>query len=103
MYRAFVHYHFKKGMEEEGLKFLNNELLKHAKDYGCHGIELLYNEREPSEVLGIGLWNSLEEAKSFQSLWDKKEKELVRYCTNVPKREFFKIEASYLEKSKKAA
>lgn len=102
-YRALVHYHFKKGMEEKGIKFLENELLKKAQEYGCHNIELLQNGHDSSYLIGVGLWHSLEEARKFQAVWDSKEKELIQFCTNRPKREFFKVRSVFTEKSKKAA
>ncbi len=47
-YRAIVHYHFKKGMEEQGIRFLENELLRKAHQLGVHDIEILFNELEPT-------------------------------------------------------
>lgn len=102
-YRAIVHYHFKKGMEEKGIKFLENELLKKAQSFGCHGIELMQNEKDPCIIIGIGFWNSLEEAKNFQSHWQDKEQELLQYCSKRPEREFLKVRSTFLEKIKKAA
>lgn len=102
-YRAVVHYEFKKGMEEEGIKFLERELVKKAQNYGCHEIELLHSEKNPCHLIGIATWKNIEEAKKFQATWDAKEKEILRYCTDVPKREFFKMRSTYTEKAKKAA
>lgn len=103
LYRAVVHYNFKKGMEEQGIRFLENELIKKAQEYGCHNIELLHSEQDPSHLIGIGLWHNIEEARRFQSYWNSKEKELGKFCKNSPKREFFKIRATYAEKGRKAA
>ncbi len=102
-YKAVVNYHFKKGMEEQGIKFLENELLKKAQEYGCHGIELLQNDKEGNQFIGLALWNSLQEAKHFQEMWGTKEKELLRFCETPPTRAFYKIRAIYSEKAKKAA
>lgn len=102
-YQVIVHYHFKEGKAEEGIKFLETELLKKAQEYGCHDIELCQNERDPTELRGLTTWNSVDEARQFQSHWEAKEKELLRYCTNVPKREVFKIRSSYQEKLRKSA
>ncbi|HSX03547.1 MAG TPA: hypothetical protein VLG76_02335 [Rhabdochlamydiaceae bacterium] len=102
-YRALVHYNFKKGMEERGIKFLESELLMKATEYGCHNIEILQNEMEPTNVIGVALWHSLEEAKKFQSEWEKKEKQLLQFCKNPPKREFMHVRFSFLEKSKRVA
>jgi heme-degrading monooxygenase HmoA len=102
-YKAIVHYHLKKGMEEQGIKFLENELIKKAAEYGCHGIELWQNDRDPTNFIGTGLWNSLEEARKFQAMWQAKEKELMRYCSGAPTREFYKIRSTYKEKSKRVA
>lgn len=102
-YRAIIHYHFKKGMEDKGIKFLENELIKKAQEYGCHGIELWQNEKNPSTLVGIGHWNSLQEARNFQAHWDSKEREFMHYCTTKPEREFYKIKSTYSEKVRKAA
>ena len=102
-YRAVVHYHFKNGMEEEGVRFLERELIKKAKEYGCHDIELWQNDRDPAVFTGVALWNDIQDARRFQSLWEKKEKEFLRYCTGTPHREFYRVRATFLEKSKKAA
>jgi hypothetical protein len=102
-YRALIHYKFKKGMEERGIKFLESELLMKATKYGCHQIEILQNELDPTNVIGVGLWHSIEEARKFQSVWEHKEKELLTFCTGSPKREFLKVRFSYQEKSKKVA
>lgn len=102
-YRAIVHYHLKKGMEGKALKFLENELLKKAKELGCHDIELLQDDKDPLHFIGTGLWNSLNEAKKFQSIWDQKEKEFNEFCTSKPQREFFKIRNHFKEKLRKIA
>jgi len=102
-YRAIVHYYFKKGMEESGLKFIENELVKKAKSMGCHGVELWQNEKDHSQFVGIGYWNSIEEARLFQSHWESKEKELLKFCIKAPHHEFFKVRTTYSEKSKRAA
>lgn len=102
-YRAVVHYHFKKGMEEQALKFFENELIKKAQNYKCHLIELLQNEKDHSQFVGIAIWNDIEDARRFQELWKSKEKELMRFCVNEPKREFFKLRTHYQEKMRKAA
>jgi hypothetical protein len=102
-YRALVHYTFKKGMEAQGLKYLETELVKKAQDYGCHFIELWQNDKDPSTVVGVATWNSLDDARSFQSRWEAKEKELMKFSSQAPKREFFLLKSTYAERAKKAA
>ena len=103
-YRVIVHYHFKKGMEEQGIKFLENELFKKGQEFGCHHIELWQNERDKCIVEGVAIWNDLEDAKRFQSRWELKEKEMVnKFCIQTPTREFCKLRTSYSEKMRKAA
>lgn len=102
-YKALVNYHFKKGMEEQGIKFLERELIKKAQEYGCHGIELLQSEKNPSLLIGVGYWNSIDEARQFQTIWNAKESELLKFCINKPTREFFKLRNSYSEKQRKVA
>ena len=103
-YRAIVHYHFKKGMEETGLNFLETELIKKGQEYGSHYIELWQNEKNPSIVEGIGIWDDIDDARRFQSKWESKEKELIsKYCEAEPKKEFFKLRSTYIQKPRKAA
>ena len=102
-YRSIVHYKFKKGMETKGLELLKRELIDKAKAYGCHSIELLQNDKNPSTIVGIAIWNSLDDARRFQTLWQEKEKELSKLCTESPIREFFKCTSHYLEGAKKVA
>ncbi|MBY0528823.1 MAG: hypothetical protein K2P51_01385 [Rhabdochlamydiaceae bacterium] len=102
-FRAIVHYKFKKGMEEQGMKFLENELIKKAQEYGCHGIEFWQNGKHSTDIIGIGCWNNIEEARKFQSHWDAKEKELMRYCEEKPHRQFYQVRSMFSEKSRKVA
>ena len=102
-YRAVIQYHFKKGMEEKGIQFLENELLRNAQKYGIHHIELLQDETNPSFFIGFAEWTSLEEAKKFQSHWAEKEKEMMRFCSSTPTRHFCKVRSQVQEKWKKAA
>jgi 3-oxoacyl-ACP reductase-like protein len=98
-YRAIVHYHFKKGLEEEGILFLERELMKKAQQMGCHGIEIWQNEKAQTYVIGIGHWKSIEEARRFQDKWNAKEKELLRFCTNVPEREFYEFRSAFTQRA----
>jgi quinol monooxygenase YgiN len=102
-YRALVHYNFKEGDEQKGIKFLENELLKKAKESGCHDFELWHDEHNPQHVIGIGLWNTIEDARKFQSLWSMKERELAHYCREMPHHEIYKIRSSFESKLKKVA
>src|SRR5579883_1260385 len=99
-YQIIVHYHFKKGMEKEGLRFLETELMKHAREFGCHHLEICQNERDLTDVVGLAIWNSIDEAKKFQSHWEEKESKLISFCTNPPRREVFKVQSTYSEKEK---
>ena len=103
-HQAVVHYHFKPNMIEQGIKFLEAELVKKALESGCQNIVLLQNERDPSYVIGIATWTTIEEAKKFQSQWNSKETELAtRFCSTAPTRELFKPRAVYSERARKAA
>ena len=102
-YRAVVHYRFKEGMEERGIRYLENELIQKADTYGSHNIEILHSEEDPTYVLGIAMWNDIQDARRFQAKWATKEHELAKYCTDSPRREFFKVVLNFAEKQKKAA
>jgi hypothetical protein len=102
-YRAVVHYCFKKGKEEEGLRFLERELIRQAERFGCHHIELLQKERDHTDIVGIALWHDIEDARRFQAMWEMKERELAHLCTHPPKREFFKIRNTFAERQRRAA
>lgn len=103
MYRAIVHYHFKKGQEKEGMRFLEDELAKAAKAAGSGELEVWYSERESEHVIGMGIWNSLDDARRFQSTWESKEKELMKFCTEKPHREVYRVCDSFAKKYGKAA
>jgi len=103
-YRAIVHYHFKEGMEEKALNFLETELIKKGQEYGSRYTELWQNEKNPSIVEGISFWDDIEDAKRFQSQWESKEKELIsKFCEGAPRKEFFKLRSTYMQKPRKAA
>ena len=103
MYRAVVHYHFKKGQEKEGLKYLENELSKAAKAAGARNLEVWYTDKDPTHVVGMGMWNNLDEARKFQSVWESKEKELMKYCSEKPHREVYHVCDEFNKKCSKAA
>jgi len=103
IYRGIVHYHFKKGWEEKGIKLLEVELFKAAHEFGNHSFDLCYNERDPGHVIGTSWWNTVEEAHRFQEGWQEKEREIVEHCMQEPKREIFKHRKSIFEKTKKSA
>jgi len=98
VYEVVVHYTFKKGMEEKGVRFLETELVKHAQELGCHTVLICQNERHPNDVCGIAAWNSIDEARNFQSRWAEKEKTLISYCSGEPRRDVWKIRSSFKEK-----
>jgi hypothetical protein len=102
-YRAIVQYRFKEGMEEKGLRFLENELVKKAESYGCHEIEILHSEDDPTYVVGIALWNDIQDARRFQAKWATKEHEMGDLLTTAPHRGFFKITTTFTEKQRKVA
>lgn len=102
-YRAIVNYHFKKDKRDEAIDFLNENLTKHAKEFGCHDIEFLSDEKNPEHIIGTGVWNSASEAKNFQTKWDTVEKDLMKFCTEAPKRKLYKIETHWTEKGRKVA
>lgn len=102
-YKALVHYHFKKGQEEKAFKLLQNELNKLPSIQGCSGMELLHNEKDPSRAVGITIWESIDDARDFQTLWNETEKEITLFCDERPHHQFFKITTVQLGKGKKAA
>jgi Antibiotic biosynthesis monooxygenase. len=102
-YRAIVHFHFKKGLEEEGIILLQKELIEKASQLGCHSIELLQDEMNPTYIVGIAEWASIEEARTFQQRWSKKEEQIIRMCTNAPQREFYRVRTTSTERGRKAA
>lgn len=102
-YRAIVHYYFKKGMEREGIKFLETEMCKKAKELGCHDIEMMQNELDPTHWVGTGIWKDVATAKKFQAYWNSIESHLMKFSSRKPERSFWKIEQRFMEKLKKAA
>ncbi len=103
IYRGIVHYHFKKGWEEKGIKFLEVELFKAAHEFGNHHFDICFDEKNPGHVIGTSWWNSFEDAHRFQQIWHRKEQEILENCEGAPQREFFKLRKSLFEKTKKVA
>jgi quinol monooxygenase YgiN len=103
IYRGIVHYYFKKGWEEKGIKYLEVELFKAAHEYGNHHFDIYYDEKNPGHVMGTSIWNTFDEAHRFQEMWQRKEKEIMEHMTKEPMREFYKLRKSMFEKSKKVA
>jgi hypothetical protein len=103
MYRGIVHYHFKKGCEENGIKSLEVELFKAAHEFGNHNFDICFDEKDPCHVIGMAWWNCFEDAHQFQQMWQRKEREILEHCVGEPKREFFKLRKSLFEKKKKVA
>jgi quinol monooxygenase YgiN len=101
--RVVAHYHFKKGMEREGLKFIENEVLKKAKERGCHDIEIWQNEKNPLHFVAVGIWSSAQKAQEFQSEYTHVEKMLMKFLTEMPKRDFYRVEQRWAEREKRAA
>jgi heme-degrading monooxygenase HmoA len=102
-YKAIVQYHFKKGEEEKGYKLLEQGLNKLSSEKGCQSIELLRNEKHPSRVIGIAVWDSIEDARDFQTKWQSKEDEISQHCETRPHHEFLKCCTVFGEKKRKAA
>jgi hypothetical protein len=90
-YKAVVHYHFKKGMEKKGEKFIEDELIKAAERCGCHDIEFCKDKKDACHFVGMGTWDSLQEGEKFHKQWIANEKELMKYCTHRPHRDVFEI------------
>jgi heme-degrading monooxygenase HmoA len=90
-FKAIVSYHFKEGQEKAGYQLLEKEITKQTNTPGCSGFELLQNEKDPTRVMGIGTWNSLEDARQFQTKWQQIEKELNKLSEERPHHEFFSV------------
>lgn len=102
-YRVIVHYRFSKEKEKEGIDFLEEELLKTAKECNCQDVEVWYNEKEPLHTVAMALWDNLEDARKFQAKWESREKELKKYCSEAIYREVFKVCTNFAKKLGKAA
>lgn len=102
-YRSIVHYYFKPGMEDKGLHYLENELGKRGGEYGYHMIYFLQNEREKGHIMAYAEWNSIEEARKFQSRFEKKEMEMHHMWQRPPHHEWYHMRYQMMGKSHRAA
>ena len=90
-YMIFFHFHFKKGMEMDGWKFLESDFMKKSKDYGCKSFEFYQSESDSYYIMGEGSWDRDEDAYKFQAYWHGRENEFSRFFTQNPQIEFFKL------------
>jgi len=102
-FRAIVHYHFKKGHEEEGIKYLEEHLTKEISRHGGHHIEIFRDESQHGNVIGIAEWNNVDEAKKFQKYFSAIENEMSRFLSDKPSHHFYKLHWQHMPKIKKAA
>lgn len=102
-YKAVVHYHFKKGKENQGRKFVEDELLKAASHCGCHNIEFCQDEKDSCHFVGMGTWDNMNDWKKFHKVWKVNEARLMELCEHHPHRDVYKIETSTKRKGRKAA
>jgi hypothetical protein len=83
-YRAVVHYRFKEGMEEKGIHFLENELIKKAEKFGCHGIEIVHSEDDGRQKsMNLPIIALLLQNESFSRLFlpiQKTRKKPLKRC-----------------------
>ncbi|PIS00927.1 MAG: hypothetical protein COT84_05045 [Chlamydiae bacterium CG10_big_fil_rev_8_21_14_0_10_35_9] len=102
-YKVVNHYHFKKGMEKKGEKFIEDELLKAAKKCGCHDIEFGQDKDDNGHFIGMGTWDSLKDLENFHKEWKVNEQELMKMCEHRPHRDVLEIKLSTEKKPKKRA
>lgn len=102
-YRAIATYYFKKGLEDQGMKFIEAELFAHARAWGCQDIEWMQDEKDPSHWISTGVWSNLNDAIKFQNLINSQAPNLSKYCTVTPKREIYKIKHVAFERGRKVA
>ncbi len=102
-YKAVVHYHFKKGKEKEGKKFIENELLHAAEECGCHNIEFCQDEKDSCHFVGMGTWDDMKSWKKFHEHWKANEHKLQELCEHHPHRDMYIVQSCHMKKKNKAA
>lgn len=100
--RVLLNCVFKSGMEDKGFKAMEN-ISEFLLKKGCNQIEIFQDSNNPHHWYYAADWNSLDDAKRVQHEWEEKARELMHFCTNSPKREFFIVKKSHMGKMRKAA
>ncbi|MFZ4100292.1 MAG: hypothetical protein ACOYKZ_08225, partial [Chlamydiia bacterium] len=86
---VIVHYHFKKGLEKEGLQHLMSVLRDKATELGGQNLGLWQSDQDPTHVMGMGWWDSLEDSNRFQAYWNSQMGQLSKYLASPPVRECY--------------
>jgi len=102
-FRVIIHCDLKRGMEDEVMDLVRQQFIKKATDLGCHDIEFLISDENPSHIIVSGIWDNIEDAKKFQPYWRENQADLLRLCTTTPKRELFEVKPAQSPRMKKAA
>ncbi len=101
--RVLCEFDFKKGMEDKGLKLIEKNLFDLFLKHGALSVELFQDAENHSKYYYAADWNSLNDARKIQKEWEQQITELRSLCTNNPKREFYELKSSRMEKMRKAA
>ncbi len=102
-YRIIVNYEIRSGLEEKAIHFIETEVYKMAKDCGCHDLELWLDEDSSLHLIGTGLWDSLKAIERFDDLLLSKRELFLKYFTDIPSRQSFKILKKEIKNTRKAA
>lgn len=97
--RVLVHFNFKKGSEEKGLKMIEKDIFELLEQKGCLGLELFQDAENPTHIYYSADWNSIEEAKRAQKEWEDVIATITNLCTSTPKREFYNLKVSHMLKT----
>ncbi len=85
--------HFKKGMEHQGMQFVENKYAKKAIESGLQEFRAWQDINDPSHYIFTGHWNNKELLHKYQSQanWEAAQRELTQYCSQPPKKAIYKI------------
>jgi hypothetical protein len=103
-YKIFISFHFKHtSSSEKAVNFLEYNLIKFGKEYGCKRSSLWQDQLKPRYMIWEGCWTSLKGMDEFSEFWEafsKKAHQKERFWTSTPKRITGKIRATFKAKKK---
>lgn len=101
-YRGIIHYQFKPGKEEEGLRFIETEFFRYALECGAREVEVFAVEGNRSYAVSTAVYNDMNAANKFKAFFESHKDKLMQFCLSMPKREILKLRSSSA-KGRKAA
>lgn len=87
-----MEFQFNKGMESDGMKFMNTEMKPMINKMGGLEIKVFQDEMNPMIHMMMIHWNNMAKMKQFKMEWMKMEHKFKKHCSHMGEMEMYKNE-----------